>query len=113
MNTEIRKALKNLRDAETVVRESLEGGGLTTAERDHLSEVMGTLTDLDNFLVLEDLNSSIDQLEEKSKKLQDLNKRTQESIAKLERVAKAVGIAAKVVDGIAKACGILLKAGLL
>jgi hypothetical protein len=54
-NSEIRNALKIVREAEEAVTEALAKSGLTQPQRDLLDEISDFLRDLDNFLVIMDL----------------------------------------------------------
>jgi hypothetical protein len=111
-NTEIRNALKIVREAENAVTDALDKPDLTQKQRDLLDELSDSLRDLDTLLVMIDLNKSIDRLEGESNKLTDLNKRTQKSLGQLTKVAKTVDTAAKGIDALVKAFSILVKAGI-
>lgn len=112
-NTEIRKTLQYVREAETEVNAALQQSGLTQAQRDLLDELAEALRDLDNQLVLDDLNAGAASLEEKAKQMARLNKQTQSKLKDLAKLAETVDKVAKAVDGLVKVFGILVKAGLV
>jgi septal ring factor EnvC (AmiA/AmiB activator) len=112
-NTEIRNALKSVREAEDAVTEALDQSGLTQSQRNFLNDLLDFLRDMDNHLVVIDLGKSLDELVAMSKKLDKLNKDTQRKLDELKKVAKKVDTAAVMIGALAKAFGILGEAGLL
>jgi flavin-binding protein dodecin len=112
-NTEIRKVLKHVREAEAAVAHELKQSGLTTPERKLLDQLSDSLRDLDNLLLIIDLNKSIDKLDKMSQRLRGLNRRTRQTLARLQKVAETVDTTANVVDALVKAFGILVKVGLV
>lgn len=112
-NTEKINVLKQVREAENVVTDTLEKPGLTTPQRRILDDLSDILREIDNLLLLNELNESIEELKVKSKKLKSINNRTKKQIEKLEKVADKVEKAAKAIDAIVKAFGILVSAGLI
>ncbi len=111
-NTEIKNTLKRIRKAQNAVTNALDKSRLTQPQRDLLDELSDLFRDIDNTLLMTELNKSLDKLQEKNKKLKALNKRTQNKLEGLKKVAKAVDVAAKGVDALLKAVDILVKAGI-
>ncbi len=111
-NTEIRNALRLVHEAETAVREALNQP-LTERQLDDLTELFKLLVDLDDTLVIIDLNTSIDQLEQKSKGLSELIKKTKQSLEELKHIAVVVDKVAKAIDGLVQAVKILISVGIL
>ncbi|HBG07302.1 MAG: hypothetical protein A2075_15215 [Geobacteraceae bacterium GWC2_58_44] len=111
-NTEIRKTLQYVREAENEVTAALQQSGLTQSQRDLLDELADALRDLDNQLVLDDVNTSTAALEEKAKQMLRLNQDTREKLKELQKITETVEKVAKAVNGLVKVFGILAKAGL-
>jgi hypothetical protein len=111
-NTEIRKTLQYVREAEDEVTALLRQSGLTQDQRDLLDELSDALRGLDTMLVFDDLNTKTADFEIKAKEMARLNKETQGKLKDLQKVKDAVEKVAKAVDGLVKVFGILVKAGL-
>ncbi|MSU33757.1 MAG: hypothetical protein EXS36_01320 [Pedosphaera sp.] len=80
-----RKAVNKLRDTST----------LTSDERDLVNTTYAALIDVEDLLILEDIRESIKDMEANSKKLGALTKDFNKSAARLKKVAKFIGDAAK------------------
>ena len=113
MNTEIKNALIMVREAEKLVDEARQAPDLSEKQRNNLQSIYALLLDIDDQLVLQDLQQSIDKLKEDSNKLKTLANKIQQDVERWKEVADAVSKAAKGVgtlaDIVAKAAG----AGLL
>jgi chromosome segregation ATPase len=112
-NTEIRKILQHIRSAQKEVASALDKPGLSKPRRELLGDTADSLRELDDLLVIVDLNESINDLEEKSTKIQAINERVQKEINDLKEVAQTVDAVAKGVDALVKAFGILVSARLV
>jgi hypothetical protein len=112
-NTEKINVLKQVREAENAVTDTLDKQGLTSSQRKILDDLSDILREIDNLLLLYELNESIEELKSKSKGLKSINNRIKKQIDKLEDVADKVGKVATAIDAIIKAFGILGSAGLV
>ena len=112
-NTEILKALRLVRAAEDAVTAALNGSALKQPQRDVLDALSDVLRNLDSVLLTADLKDSIDELEEESGKLTELNKKAQESLGKLKKLAGAVDDVAIGIGALVQAFKTLANAGLV
>jgi hypothetical protein len=112
-NTEILKALKDVRQAQAEVNAALKRKDLSDGERDLLEDRRTFLLDLDDVLLHTELSSNIAKLKSRSQKLAKLNAETQKKLDRLAKVAKAIERTAKVIDALVKAASILAKVGLV
>ena len=112
-NTEKINVLKQVRETENLVTDTLEKPGLTSGQRRILDDLSSILREIDNLLLLNELNDSIEELEGKLKKLKAINKRAKKQIENLEELAHKVEKVTKGIDGIVKAFGILVSAGII
>jgi SpoU rRNA methylase family enzyme len=112
-NTERINVLKKVREAENIVTDTIEKPGLTTLQHGILDDLSDILREIDNLLLLNELNDSIEELKNISIKLKTINNRTKKQIDKLEEVADKVDIAVKGIDAIVKAFGLFVAADLV
>ena len=112
-NTERLNVLKQVREAENSVTDTLNKPGLTTPQRKILDDLSDTLREIDNLLLLNELKDSVAELKSKSIKLTTINKQTKKQIEKLKEVADKVDKAAKGIDAIVKAFGLFVAADLI
>jgi DNA mismatch repair ATPase MutS len=112
-NTEKVAILKQIREAETIVSDTLDKSGLTQAQRNMLNDLLDVLREIDNLVLLNELNENIGFLKDKSKELKKVNTRVKKQTEKLKDVADKVEKAAKGIDAIIKVFGILVGAGLI
>jgi vacuolar-type H+-ATPase subunit I/STV1 len=80
-----RKAANKLRDI----------SNLTSDERNLVDSAYAALIDVEDLLILEDIKDSVKDMESNSKKLGALTKEFEKSAARLKKVAKFIGDAAK------------------
>jgi hypothetical protein len=111
-NTEVRKVLQLVREAENAVGDALDAGELTEAQRAVLDRTQDKLRELDNLLVLEDLTQSLTKLKKASTTVVALNQKVKKEIAKFKAIVEAVAKVAKGVEALVKAFEILAKAGI-
>lgn len=112
-NTEKVGILKQVRETQTETTEALSRSGLTQVQRDVLDDLRVVLTEIDNYVLLNELNDCIEGLREKSKKLKKLNTRMKKKIENLEDISARVEHVAKAIDAVIKAFGILVGAGII
>src|SRR5262245_20826192 len=111
-NTEIRNALKYVRDAEDAVETALEEKP-SKSEKEQLRKAWDTLCDADDLLVALHLAAQVGQLEKQSKKLAAVNEDVKKAIGHLKSVAKTIDKAAKAVDALVTVAKILISVGLV
>lgn len=111
-NTEVRKVLQLVREAEIAIGKALDEGELENAQCTVLIRTQDKLRELDNLLVLEDIAQSLKKLKQASTVLAKLNREVQQDISKLDAPAEAIEKVAKVVKALVNAFEILVKAGI-
>lgn len=111
-NTERINVLKKVREAENIVTKTIEMPGLTAPQHGILDDLSDILREIDNLLLLNELNGSIEKLKSISIKLKTINNRTKKQTDKLKEVADKVDKAAKGIDAIVKAFELFVAAGL-
>jgi hypothetical protein len=112
-NTEKIVILKQVREIESIVTDTLAKTGLSKRQRNALDDLLVVLRDIDKLILLNELNECIDDLKGKSKKLKNLNRRIKRQIEKLEEVSAKVDQVSTAIDAIVKAFGILIGAGII
>ena len=104
-NTDLSEILRYVREAETEIASEIDKSGLTKEHRRALRDIYNLLLEFDEFLVVGDLNGKVNELEEKSGRLNELNQEIQKNISHLEQVAQKIDTVAKAINGLAKALG--------
>ena len=112
-NTEKIVILKQVREIESTVTDTLGRPGLAQRQRDALDDLSVVLRDIDKMILLNELNDCIDDLKDKSKKLKNINGRIKRQIGQLEDVSAKVEQVSKAIDAVVKAFGILIGAGVI
>ncbi|MGO9137257.1 MAG: hypothetical protein ACLP9S_04650 [Syntrophales bacterium] len=100
MNTEIMNTLELVRNAEKLVDKARQNPDLTDNQRNILNTLYALLLDIDDRLVLEDITSSLERLQDDSNNLQTISDQIKVEISNLQNVAA-------VVDKVANAVGTL------
>jgi hypothetical protein len=106
-NTDTKKLLKQVRDAETAVTKALDGTSLTQPQRDLLDDLTDALHDLDTFLLSLDLKAETDELKKQSGKLSALNKQAKKKLKKLGTLAAVINDIAVGLDALTQVAKIL------
>jgi uncharacterized protein YydD (DUF2326 family) len=111
-NTEKITILRQVREVQSAVTDTLDKPGLTPKQRNTLQDLSVVLRDIDNLILLNELNACIDDLKDKSKKLKKINGRIKRQIESLEEISAKVEQASKIIDAVVKAFEILIGAGI-
>ena len=111
-NTEKMVILKQVREIESTVTNTLDIPALTQGQRNALDDLSDVLQEIDQLILLSELNDCINDLKAKSKKLKNINDRIKRQIEQLEDVSAKVEQVSKAIDAVVKAFVILIGAGL-
>jgi len=112
-NTEIMATLAKVRTAKLQVDQANTDPALTPAQSDLLTQASLALNDLENKLILEDIQSWINQIAADGRQLTTLSGQIKNTIASLNAVAQYIQAAATAVGALASALAAANSGGLL
>lgn len=112
-NTEIIATLKAVRTAKVAVDQARTTPALSPAQSGLLDDTFVTLDDVENKLILQDIQSWIEQIKNDGDQLKTLASQIQNTIASLNQVAKDVQYAADAIGALASALSAAVSGGLI
>jgi paraquat-inducible protein B len=114
-NTEIMATLAKVHSAKSAVNQarSTPGLGLDRAQSGLLDDAFDALTDVEDKLILQDIQSWIGQIKNDGTQLQNLGAQIKKTIASLSQVATYVQDAATAIGALASALSAAFSGGLI